>query len=308
MNSKCCSKCKKTDFIDNFIKNRNICKDCRNKSCREKYNKKDISNFTQICNKCFSEKSIELFIKNRKICKDCNNNTRRNKYNDDSEHRVKLINSASIFKHKKSIEKQQEKFEKIKKIEEQIGIDNQICKYCDDIKAKLNFRDKRLKCKDCERDEPVEKFKRNIRSRIIRALKYKSKHTIDYLGCSYSDYFNWIFTVNNDYILENHGDKWHIDHVIPLSKFDLDDEEQQLLAFNWRNTMPLSCYENLSKNNKIITSQIEQHYKKLIKYHKENNLILPNQFIELYAKHLDAGSSLEPLLPLTNGNIFEELG
>jgi hypothetical protein len=52
-------------------------------------------------------------------------------------------------------------------------------------------------------------------------------------------------------VLENHGKEWHIDHVIPISKFDLNNQEEQILAFNWRNTMPLSCKENLSKNNKI---------------------------------------------------------
>ena len=30
---------------------------------------------------------------------------------------------------------------------------------------------------------------------------------------------------------------------------NLDNQEEQLLAFNWRNTMPLSSKENLSKNN-----------------------------------------------------------
>ena len=95
--------------------------------------------------------------------------------------------------------------------------------------------------------------------------------------------------------MENHGKEWHIDHVIPISKFDLSNESQQLLAFNWRNTMPLSCKENLSKNNKIITAQIENHYKKLVDYHIENKLDLPQVFINLFAKHLDAGSPLEPI-------------
>jgi hypothetical protein len=78
--------------------------------------------------------------------------------------------------------------------------------------------------------------------------------------------------------------------VIPISKFNLDNEEEQLLAFNWRNTMPLSSKENLSKNNKIIHSQVEQHYKKIVDYHIENNLDLPQEYIDLFAKHLDAGS------------------
>ena len=47
--------------------------------------------------------------------------------------------------------------------------------------------------------------------------------------------------------------------------------------------MPLSAKENLKKNNKIIQSQIEQHYKNLVKYHKENNLDLPQEYINLFA-------------------------
>jgi hypothetical protein len=93
-----------------------------------------------------------------------------------------------------------------------------------------------------------------------------------------------------------------------LSKFDILNEEQQVVAFNWRNTMPLSVKENLSKNNKIIKPQIVQHYNKLVEYHTSHKLDLPQVFIELFAKHLDAGNPLEPSLPLTLGNICEELG
>ena len=59
--------------------------------------------------------------------------------------------------------------------------------------------------------------------------------------------------------------------------------------------MPLSSKENLSKNNKIIKSQVEQHYKKIVEYHIENQLDLPQVFIDLFAKHLVAGSPLEPI-------------
>ena len=59
--------------------------------------------------------------------------------------------------------------------------------------------------------------------------------------------------------------------------------------------MPLSSKENLSKNNKIIKQQIEQHYKKLVEYHEENKLDLPQVYIDLFAKHLVAGIPLEPI-------------
>jgi hypothetical protein len=286
---KCCSRCKNIKNEDKFIPKRNICKECRNKRSREKYNSNEVSNETeQECVSCNKSKILSLFIKNRNICKDCNNNKRKEKYKTDEEHRIKIIKQVTTFKHNKVIEKQKLK-------ETEIGIGNKKCSNCNNIKAKCCFRYNRLKCKDCERDEPLEKMKRTIRSRIISALNKKQKHTIEYLGCSIDNYLKWLLCNDNNYNLENRGNEWHIDHIIPLSHFNLENEEEQLIAFNWRNTMPLSVKENLSKNSKIIKTQIEQHYKKLVEYHIKNKLDLPQVFIDLFAKYLVAGSPLEPI-------------
>ena len=289
---KCCSKCKNIKTEDKFIPKRNICKECRNEKSREKYTNIIINDTTQkICSKCDVEKTISEFHKGRTICCVCINNKRKEKYKTDEEHRKKLIKMAGEFKHNKVIERQ-----KLKEIE--IGIDNKKCSNCNNIKPKKCFRYNRLKCRDCERDDPIEKFKRVVRSRIISALTCKNKHTIEYLGCNSNEYLIWILNNDKGYTLENRGSEWHIDHVIPLSHFDLDNEEQQTIAFNWRNTMALSAKENLSKNNKIIKEQIEQHYKNLIDYHNKNNLELPIEFIDLFAKHLDAGKPSKLSLPL----------
>ena len=251
-------------------------------------------NVTQkFCSICEENKTIDNFYIHGAICCDCNNSKRRQKYKNDEEYRKKIIKMATKYKHEKVIKNQKIKEEEQNKI----GLKNKQCKYCNEIKHKDRFRYNRLKCRDCERDDPSEKFKRYIRTRIYNCLrnKNKSKHSVEYLGCSSDDYFKWIFNYNNNCLLENHGKEWHIDHVIPVSKFNLDNQEEQLLAFNWRNTMPLSSKENLSKNNKIIKSQVEQHYKKIVEYHIENQLDLPQVFIDLFAKHLDAGSPLEPI-------------
>jgi hypothetical protein len=259
----------------------------------------------KICSKCEEAKSSEEFYKRGLICCECNNSKRRQKYKENEEYRKKLIKMATEFKHKKVIERKNIKEEEQNKI----GLENKQCKYCNGIKHKDMFRHNRLKCKDCERDEPTEKFKRYIRTRIYNCLRYKNKtkHSIEYLGCSSDEYFKWIFNYDNNCSLENHGKEWHIDHVIPISKFDLSQESQQLLAFNWRNTMPLSSKDNLVKNNKIIKEQIKTHLNKLQEYHIKYNIQLPQIYINLFAKYLDAGNPLEPLLPLTFGNICEEL-
>jgi hypothetical protein len=300
--SRCCSKCDEIKENDKFIKNRNICKECHNANARANYNK--INNIvlketveiivieaTKECNVCNKTKPIFEIVKNRIICKDCHNSNRRSKYQDNDEHRLKLIKQATDFKHNKMIERQQKKLE-------EIGEDNKKCSVCFTIKNKCRFRHNRLKCKDCERDDPIEKFKRVVRCRIWHALTFKKLHTIEYLGCSSPDYLQWILSYDEKYTIDNRGTKWHIDHVIPLSHFNLENVDEQIIAFNWRNTMPLAAKENLSKNCKIVKLQIEQHLKYLSEYHTENNIEFPQIYIDLFAKHLDAGIPLEPLLPL----------
>lgn len=249
------------------------------------------------CSKCDETKQVEDFIKNRNICRSCNNSKRRLQYESDEKTRKKLIENATKFKQKKAIERNKLNEQLKTQLENEIGQGNTICKYCNEVCPKTYFRTNRLKCKNCERNNPIEKFKRNIRSRIFICLKKKKLHTIQYLGCNYEDYFKWIQSVSSEYSIENNGKLWHIDHVIPISKFDLDDETQVSIAFNWRNTMPLSCKENLAKNNKIVSSQVKQHYHNLLEYHKNNNIVMPQEFNDLFAKHLDAGNPLEPLLP-----------
>ena len=288
--TKQCSRCGDIKVKDKFIKNRNICKVCDNKRNRDKYILKKNSSFAcsnKQCIKCNQSKCIDSFIIGRNTCKDCFNNERRLKYNSDEDYRKKLIINVTNFKANKIKERE------IKK-EMELGIDNKKCNFCFEIKHNNEFRINRLKCKNCERDQPLDKFKRTIRARIYFALK-KDMKTIEYLGCGTIQYLKWILNNNNNFTLENRGKEWHIDHVIPISKFNLNIKEEQLLAFNWRNTMPLSVKENLSKNNKIIIPQIKEHWKKLLEYHKNENIQMPQIFIDLFARHLDAGNPLEPL-------------
>lgn len=44
---------------------------------------------------------------------------------------------------------------------------------------------------------------------------------------------------------------WHIDHIIPVSKFDLNDPQQQAAAFHYTNLQPLWASENRRKSNKV---------------------------------------------------------
>lgn len=98
----------------------------------------------------------------------------------------------------------------------------------------------------------------NLRSRLGNAIRgiHKEGSAIQDLGCSVSElraYLEAKFQTGMSWA--NYGPKgWHIDHIIPLSKFDLSDREQLLKACHFTNLQPLWALGpngNLSKGNKI---------------------------------------------------------
>jgi len=72
----------------------------------------------------------------------------------------------------------------------------------------------------------------NLRCRLNRAIKNNQKagSAVKDLGCSIPELKIWIEQqFKPGMTWENYGE-WHIDHIIPLSKFDLTDRKQFLKA------------------------------------------------------------------------------
>jgi hypothetical protein len=284
-----------------------------------------------VCKKCEIEINPENTTYNcGNKCKNCYNEYRRNRYSNNESCRLKrksYLKKDTIRRNVKTAERKQILEDERKSLEEKIGSENRICKVCDKIVLKTRFRTGRLRCKDCENEvkrelnriydkarssqvaarhlqrlhtDPIFKFKQRQRTQIIQYLKKssiaKDRRTNEYLGCSSSQYYDWLKHNSDIYTFENHGKTWHIDHVIPLSHFDFEDREQQLIAFNWANTMPLSIEENLSKGNNILISQIKQHKQTLLNYSAICGLTIPTKYIELIDSHVIklTGNSLEP--------------
>lgn len=113
------------------------------------------------------------------------------------------------------------------------------------------------------REDPNFKLRLLIRNRMKNAIKSgkKAGSAIKDLGCTLSEYRSYIESkFKPGMTWENHGNgsgKWNIDHILPLSMFDLTNREQFLKACNYLNTQPLWFTENLSKSDKI---ELKQSY------------------------------------------------
>lgn len=95
-----------------------------------------------------------------------------------------------------------------------------------------------------------------IRSRLRSALKAKTQTTCQYLGCT-PDFFKKHIEAQFSHGMtwENFG-KWHMDHIVPISAFDLFDPLQVQIACNWTNIRPLWAKANLRKSKKITHPQL----------------------------------------------------
>ena len=155
------------------------------------------------------------------------------------------------------------------------------CNLCMKILPICNFSRNRGKCRECRNKQSSEwvlnnkirhsayqsdyknhrygtdllfKIKCVLRSRLNKAMrnKWKSGSSVDDLGCSIEEFKLYIeskFSTNMSW--DNHSKRgWHIDHIIPLSAFDLTDPEQVKRACHYTNLQPLWAEDNESKGDK----------------------------------------------------------
>lgn len=200
------------------------------------------------CSKCGIKKTYSCFGKDKSrkdgltySCSECNNYYQKLKYSkykelhnkymkgwyeNNKERHNKKSNQWRLDNHEKSLENQRNyrknNLEKMRKY------DNNWKK--DKKKKDLNY-----------------KIKINLRERIRDGLKnnYKRGKVLELLGCSIEEYKLFLekqFTPEMNW--NNYGILWEIDHIIQLHTFDLTIIENQKLAFNYKNTRPLTIQQN----------------------------------------------------------------
>lgn len=93
----------------------------------------------------------------------------------------------------------------------------------------------------CLKERNINKYKKTF-----ELLPYSLDELITHLEKQFADGMSW----------DNYG-KWHVDHIIPISKFNITsvNDESFLECWSLNNLRPLWAKDNLSKNNKIIAHQ-----------------------------------------------------
>jgi len=93
----------------------------------------------------------------------------------------------------------------------------------------------------------------NLRTRLCRAIdaNYKTGSAVSDLGCSVAELKSYLEDrFQEGMSWDNWGvNGWHIDHVIPLSSFDLTNKDEFNKACHYTNLYPLWAVDNRRKSN-----------------------------------------------------------
>ena len=245
--TKICSECDERKILTEFYfrketnNYRNDCKDCFKKRSRKYKNKNSNKIYEQ--NKKYVEANRESVQQYQREYREGHNNEIRESHKIYyAENKNKILDGQKKYREKN--------YEVVIRKEKE---------YRNKNREKIRARNRKLHIKNMK--VPIYRLKYIIRSRFSAAIKnnYKSGSAVKDLGCSIEElklYLEKQFYSNpetgEEMTWENQGKLgWHIDHIIPLSSFDLTDNEQSKKANHYTNLQPLWWKDNLQKGTKL---------------------------------------------------------
>jgi hypothetical protein len=212
----------------------NTCKKCKCKYAKlytEKNKFKVLKRRKELYKKPLQpEKYIRL---ENKICSVCSENKPIDSFNKNNFKKDGYRPECKVCQSKKAREYRLKNGDKLKK-------------YRIENKDKINTYKKNKKENDINY-----KITCNLRTRLWSAIKnnYKNGSAVDDLGCSIEYFKVYIESrFENGMTWDNWGrDTWHLDHIEPLSSFNLSNREEFLKAVNYKNIKPIWAKDNLTK-------------------------------------------------------------
>ena len=229
------------------------------------------------CRDC--KQTFEALNKRTKKCKVCVKNSLNLRSK-----RYKANNKEKVGQYNKKYK--QENREEIKEYNRKYNIQNRVA-----IQSRQTKTHK-------ERRKTDINYKMSIilRSRLKKFYRGKYTSIQNLVGCSIQNFKYWIeYNFSGEMNWNNHGTIWHIDHVLPCSKFDLKNIEELNICCNWKNLRPLETIKNLAKNNKLQLKDILHQIIVSNYFYKINNQDYNNinydQFATKLLKKFSSGSS-----------------
>lgn len=171
------------------------------------------------------------------------------------------------------------------------------------------------------------KLKANLRNRLRMALKTKAKvgSAVDLLGCSIEQAVAYLESKFYSHPITgepmswtNHTRLgWHIDHILPLDDFNLEDSKELAKACHYTNLQPLWAAQNAHKSNKIKNMlDVEKEISKLglpmARVDSDNNIYgITNGAKDLYVRLIDlkpdCASGFEAVERFQDGRVIQLL-
>lgn len=224
-----------------------ICNKCNiNKELTEYSFRKDTKKYRNECFSCNKIQKAEYYKNNqeffKKKAKDYKINNPEKKKESDKRWYKNNKNHTKEYQKQYYLKNKEERLEYQKKY--QLENREEISNYIKDYSKKRRKND--IQYKLCC----------NLRSRLYKALRYnfKTGSAIHNLGCSIQELKIRLETMwDKDMSWDNYGfgkEKWNIDHIQALTKFDLTNKEELLIACNYKNLQPMWHIDNIVKGNR----------------------------------------------------------
>ena len=223
-----------------------------------------MSQINRICDKCETPKPTDKY---RKYCEESYSKTCKKCLNEKDKIRKKNQRQKKLESFVAKCEKcEQEKvlndFAKLKKFYKR-----KICVSC----YPIFLKEQKLEWCRNERNTNINyRLKKSLAARL-RTVLIKNDSTMNYVGCNIQylrEWFEYNFTSEMNW--DNYGSFWSIDHIIPICKFDLTNEDEKLKCWNWTNMVPVTVKYNSSKKD-IDINQVNIVLEKLEKFKEEGS-------------------------------------
>lgn len=99
--------------------------------------------------------------------------------------------------------------------------------------------------------KPINRILSNVRKRLRDVMRGK-RGALNVVGCTrkqLQDHLQSQFTKQMHW--NNYGTYWHVDHIVPVSHFDLTNSEHVKLVHHYTNLRPMEAKANMMRGNKI---------------------------------------------------------